>query len=196
MTRVERLLGAVRALVGVVIGRRTLLTALYASTLVVTAVMWLVSIPHLATYTALPILDVRTEAYGLADAQKYLDALHDGGAAAYLGVQLRLDGVFPFLYGASLSHLLSLVLARAGLAPRWALAVAVLVVAPTCVLDLMENDAIAPLLKAGAANATEAQAAAASVATLAKWRAAKLAVTFALAALALALWKFMREEQQ
>ncbi|MER2605937.1 MAG: hypothetical protein ABTQ29_08920 [Siculibacillus sp.] len=161
------------------------ITALFTATVVVFAVMQLITLPRLAELAEARPFDTRFFGYDRASAVAFLKALGPGGRAEYLWIQLRLDNVFPVLYGLSLSLLLADVLGRAGLATRWAFLLAFCVVLPTAALDLAENATIAEMLRRPPDAVGVELVARASLHTTLKW--ASAAFGFAVAALALIL---------
>lgn len=170
------------------VAERLALALLWALTLTVLVAMWGVSIPRLEALAEAPILDLLPRpTVGEIDA--YFEKLGGLGRGFYFWVQLRLDGVFPLLYGVTLTHLLWLVLRFAGMGPRVAVVVAVAVVAPTMVFDLLENHGIAALLLSPPGRIDPVVVAATAAYTQAKWLSAQLAGAFAGIALAVVLRK-------
>lgn len=164
---------------------------LWALTLAVLVAMWGMSIPRLEALAHAPILDLVPRPT-VAAVEAYVNALGDPGRGFYDRVQLRLDGIFPFLYGVTLAHLLWLVLRFAGAGPRVAAAVAIAVVAPTVGFDLAENHGIAALLLSPPGRIDPAVAAATAAFTEAKWLSARLATAFAGVAFVAALRQLCR----
>ena len=85
--------------------------------------------------------DMRPFGYSTADAQTFLDALTDDSRATYLGLQRRLDSVFPALFGISLFGAFFALVPHRGL--RWVL---ILVAFCAVTADYVENVRIARML--------------------------------------------------
>lgn len=180
------------------IGRVVLLavTAVFAATVVVFAVMHLLTFPHLAEIAGSRPFDTRFLGYDRAAAVAFLKALGPIGRGEYLQVQLALDTVFPFLYGVSLSLILAEIFGRAGLSARLAFLAAILVVAPTAALDLAENAAIAEMLRRPPDAVGAELVAAASLRTTLKWAAALAGLAIAGLALLVAWRRSRRDDMQ
>lgn len=129
----------------------------------------------------LRLLDMRLAGYSHADAQAFVAAIGDEGAALYLGPQLWLDMLFP--------PLLALVLF---FSYRWlfpgptGLVIGVLSLT-SVVVDYLENAALAAMLRAGADGLTPQMAATASQWTITKWSFASVGLATLLVGVALRL---------
>jgi hypothetical protein len=122
--------------------------------------------------------DPRTGGYGHAEAVAFLTALTPEGRAAYLGAQRLADTIFPIGFVGVLA--LGIVLAYR----RWSLPLALaasLVPLAYFVFDMLENAAVAGLLRSAPEAVTPEAVAWASACTVSKFR----LVTAALALLAL-----------
>jgi len=111
----------------------------------------------------LRLLDMRFTGYSHAEAQDFVAAIGDEGAALYLGAQYWLDMIFPPLLGAVLF-----------LCYRWLFpglpGLIIGTVSLTYVaVDILENLAVAAMLRAGADNLTPEMAATANQWTTMKW---------------------------
>lgn len=139
--------------------------------------LWLA--PALALPDGTPMLDKRIGGYDLAEALAYLSGLGDRARGLYLGAERIADTAFPIgLFGLLAS------LPRLSFGPRLS-AAALFVAAVYLGLDLMENAAVAGLLRADPSDITAESVARASLLTQAKFAAFFLAA--ALAALALVM---------
>ena len=166
--------------------------AVVTATVVVFAVMHLLTFPHLMEIAGARPFDTRFGGYDRAEAVALLKALGPVGRSEYLGVQLALDTAFPPLYTVSLSLALAEVLGRAGLGRAAAFVLAFAVVAPTAALDLAENAAIAEMLRRPPDAVGADLVAAASLRTVAKWGAAGGGLAVAALAALLALRRSRR----
>lgn len=134
--------------------------------------------------------DTRTRGYSHADAVAFLSALTETGRAAYLGPQRIADTVFPIGFASALALGIFLgvrVWTRAG--------AAVLALVPLVYLafDMLENAAVAAMLRAGATGVTPAQVAQASA--LGQWKFTFVNLSLVLAGVSLAarlLFRFRR----
>lgn len=109
------------------------------------------------------LLDMRFTGYSLDEVRDFVAAIGDEGAALYLGAQFWLDMIFPPLLGAVLFLLY-----------RWLFpglpGLIIGTVSLTYVaVDMLENLAVATMLRAGADGLTSEMAAAASQWTTMKW---------------------------
>ncbi|MDU8928728.1 hypothetical protein RXV86_15155 [Alisedimentitalea sp. MJ-SS2] len=111
----------------------------------------------------LRLLDMRFAGYSFAQAQDFLAAIGDQGAALYLGAQFWLDMVFPPLLGAVLFF------TYRWLFPGWPGLIIGAISLSYVAVDLLENLAIAAMLRVGAENITVEMAATANQWTIAKW---------------------------
>jgi hypothetical protein len=137
------------------------------ATLAVYLVIVLWSLPRIsAAAGGLVPFDLRPSGYGLDEARAFLTALSETGRGWYLGTQHRLDLAFPLLL--ALSFVLGFTLVFRG--PLLWLSIAVALGAMAC--DLMENHAVAGLLRTDPAALDAAAVAAAS-----RWSVGKAALT-------------------
>ena len=133
-------------------------------------VMLIWTLPHLTAMAGgLVPFDLRPMGYSPNDARAFLGALGPDGAAYYLGVQQRLDTVFPALLA------LVLVISFRKLAPRkLGLTLGGLAVLAAA-FDYAENLAVRSMLQAGVV--TDAMAQRASAMTIAKSTCATVAIS-------------------
>lgn len=129
----------------------------------------------------LRLLDMRFTGYSFDEAQAFVAAIGDEGAALYLGAQLWLDYIFPPLLGAVLFFLY-----------RWLFpglpGLVIGTVSLTYVLaDFLENAAVAAMLRAGADGMTPEMAAAAKLWTTTKWSLALVGLVMLIIGIALRL---------
>jgi len=143
---------------------------LFVVTLVVYGVMVLWSLPRIAGAAGgLAPFDMRPTGYGFDEAKAFLAALSPDGSVFYLGVQEKLDSVYPALLAATLFFAIAaLAPARLGIW-RWVLA---LIAVPGAVFDYLENAAVSAMLAAGADGLTPA-----IVASADRWTVLKSAFT-------------------
>ncbi len=129
----------------------------------------------------LRLFDMRLTGYSHAEVKDFVAAIGDEGAALYLGWQLWLDTIFPPLLGAVLF-----------LCYRWLFpglpgliigAVSLVYVAA----DLLENMAVAAMLRAGADGLTPEMTATASRWTTTKWSLALIGLVTLIIGIALRL---------
>ena len=120
----------------------------------------------------LPPFDLRLGGYDLTAARAYLTALPPDGVALYLGAVARLDTVFPILMGLTFLWWM-----RPPTTPFGAVAACAALV--YVVLDLLENRAVADLLRAGPLAVTGPEVRAAATLTQAKFAAFALAAVLA-----------------
>ena len=113
-----------------------------------------------------PPLDTRTDGYGFEEVRAYLAALGPEATAAYLGPQRIADTIFPIGFLGVLS--LGTFLALRSFSSRVAFALS-LVSVGYFALDMLENAAVARLLRAGPDGITEAMVALTSVLTVWKF---------------------------
>ena len=139
---------------------------------------WFLFTPMLATWIAmnfvtvpeitrlsggLRLLDMRLCGYSFAEAQDFVAAIGDDGAALYLRLQFRLDMIFPPLHGSVLFFCYRwLFPGRPGLLIGTLSLVYV-------VVDYLENFSVVTMLRAGASAITPEMAATASQWTVMKW---------------------------
>ena len=129
----------------------------------------------------LRLLDMRFTGYSHAEAQDFVAAIGDEGAALYLGAQLWLDMIFPPLLGAVLflcyrwlfPGLPGLIIGTASLT--------------AFVVDYLENAAVVAMLRAGADDLTLKMAATASQWTTTKWSLALVGLVMLIIGIALRL---------
>jgi hypothetical protein len=129
----------------------------------------------------LRLLDMRFTGYSHTEAQDFVAAIGDEGAAMYLGAQYWLDMIFPPLLGAVLF-----------LCYRWLfpglLGLIIGTVSMTYVLvDILENLAVAAMLRAGADGLTPEMAATANQWTTTKWSLALVGLLMLIIGIALRL---------
>ncbi len=143
---------------------------LFAVTVIVYGVMVLWSLPRIAAAAGgLAAFDMRPTGYTFDEAKAFLAALSPEGAAFYLGVQEKLDSVYPALLGATLFFAIAaLAPARLGIW-RWVLA---LIAIPGAVFDYLENAAVSVMLTVGVDGLTPAAVEAAD-----RWTVLKSAFT-------------------
>ncbi len=149
----------------------------FALTVVDYLVMVLWSLPQLRAAGLVPF-DLRLCGYSTVEARAYLEALGPDQRAFYVGVQHRLDLVFPGLMAASLILAYPLLFSRrvAGLASVVAVAAAV--------FDWCENAAVGVMLREGDAVPD------AMIVTASGWTVWKsVAVMLALGIVILGLWR-------
>ncbi|MDQ2089287.1 hypothetical protein [Marimonas arenosa] len=111
----------------------------------------------------LRIFDMRFTGYSFDEAQAFLAALGEEGAATYLGLQLWLDWIFPVLLGAVLF------LGYRWLYPGWPGVVIGAVSLFYVATDIYENIAVAAMLRAGAEGLTPEMVVTANRWTTLKW---------------------------
>jgi len=143
---------------------------LFAVTVVVYGVMVLWSLPRIAAAAGgLAAFDMRPTGYSFDEAKGFLAALSPDGVAFYLGVQEKLDSVYPALLAATLFFaIVALAPAKLGIW-RWVLA---LIAIPGAVFDYLENAAVSAMLAAGADGLTSV-----AVDTADRWTVLKSAFT-------------------
>lgn len=120
--------------------------------------------------------DPRSAGYDLAEARAFLTALTPEGRAAYLGGQRIADTVFP------IGFLGVLAIAIVSAYRRWSVWLAgamSLVPLGYFVFDMLENAAVAGMLRAGPGNLTQAAVAWASFCTIWKFRLVNAALALA-----------------
>jgi len=136
----------------------------FAAMLVAWGAMNLWSVPRIEAITGgLRLLDMRFTGYSFADAQDFVAALGEEGAALYLGPQIWLDMIFPPLLGAVLF-----------MSYRWLFPGRVGVVIGTLSLtfvlvDYLENLALLTILRAGPNSMTPEMVVMANQWTVTKW---------------------------
>ena len=120
---------------------------LFAVTLTVYGVIVGWSLPVISHAAGgLTPFDLRPTGYSFEEAKAFLTALSADGQAFYLGVQQKLDALYPALIGATLFFAIYLLApARLGYW-RWVLA---LMAIPGTVFDYLENAAVAGMLNLG-----------------------------------------------
>ena len=97
------------------------------------------TIPHLEGLAGgLPILDMRSEGYGVNDVVALYEALGSEGVRFYLWVQLPIDFVYPLLFMITYAMLLSRLLSLLSL-DRGGFSAVVLLPFVTMMLDYVEN---------------------------------------------------------
>jgi hypothetical protein len=143
---------------------------LFAVTVVVYGAMVLWSLPRIAAAAGgLAPFDMRPTGYSFDEAKGFLAALSPDGFAFYLGVQGKLDAIYPALLAATLFFAIAtLVPMRLGVW-RWVLA---LIAIPGAVFDYLENAAVSAMLTGGADGLTTA-----AVSTADRWTVLKSAFT-------------------
>ena len=129
----------------------------------------------------LRLLDMRFTGYSHAEAQDFVAAIGDQGAALYLGAQFWLDMIFPPLLGAVLF------LAYRWLFPGLPGLIIGTVSLTYVVVDLLENLAVAAMLRAGADGVTPQMAATADQWTTTKWSLALVGLVMLIIGVALRL---------
>ena len=129
----------------------------------------------------LRLLDMRFTGYSYADVREFVSAIGDEGTALYLGAQYWLDMVFPPLLGAVIFLFF-----------RWLFpglpGPIVGILSFTYVgADILENLAIAAILRAGANDVTTEMAATANQWTTIKWGLAIIGLLMLIIGIALSL---------
>ncbi len=153
-----------------------------AATLAAWLSMNLWTVPRIeATAGGLRLLDMRFTGYSYEEVQEFVSAIGDEGAALYLGAQYWLDMVFPPLLGAVIFLFF-----------RWLFpglpGLVIGIVSLTYVAaDILENLAVAAILRAGADGLTPEMAATASKWTTAKWGIAIVGLVTLIIGIALSL---------
>ncbi|PFG65087.1 hypothetical protein AXZ77_3736 [Thioclava sp. ES.031] len=107
--------------------------------------------------------EMRLTGYSFEDARAFLAAIGDEGRAFYLGVQLRLDTLFPPLLAAVLF------LCFRGLYPGLSGLIIGTASLSSVIVDYLENAALAAMLRAGPEALTPEMVATANQWTTAKW---------------------------
>jgi len=133
------------------------------------------------TAGGLRLLDMRFTGYSYEEVQEFVSALGDEGAALYLGAQYWLDMVFPPLLGAIIFLFF-----------RWLFpgvpGLVIGIVSLTYVVaDILENLAVAAILRAGVDGLTPQMAATANQLTTAKWGLALIGLAMLVIRIALRL---------
>ena len=145
------------------------------------------SLPHLTALAGgLPMFDMRPGGYSELDARALLTALGVDGRTFYLGVQHRLDTVFPAL------EALALALTFPSLFPRLLAGALIAVSLAGTVFDWLENAAVAGLLRADPAEVTAQMIATSSQWSVLKATCVSVAMTALLIGVALAVWRRLR----
>ena len=141
----------------------------------------------------LPIPELHPAGYDLEDMRRFLSALTDAGRAAYLGPERLADTLFPIGLAGALGSGICLVFRRRN--PGLAAALALLPLA-YLVVDMMENAALARLLRGGAQALTPEAVARASALTVWKYRLIGASVIALLVGLALNIPKKTQERRE
>ncbi len=133
------------------------------------------------TAGGLRLLDMRFTGYSYGEVQEFVAAIGDEGAALYLGAQYWLDMVFPPLLGAVIFLFF-----------RWLFpglpGLVIGVISLTYVAaDILENLAVAAILRAGVNGLTPEMAAAANQWTTIKWGLALIGLVMLIIGIALRL---------
>jgi hypothetical protein len=154
--------------------------SLLALTLLMVMNLW--SVPTIQLDTAgQDIFDNRPSGYGLDDAKAIIGPLYEGeraGLSLYLGLQRKLDTLFPILFAVSVPWALW-ILTEAWEKPHRIGICLIAFIGPMC--DLTENYLVAGLLRAGPDAITADMVARASAFSVTKWVLDGVAVaTFAL----------------
>jgi hypothetical protein len=153
-----------------------------AATLAAWLAMNLWTVPRIEEAAGgLRLLDMRFTGYSHEEVQAFVSALGAEGAALYLGAQYWLDMLFPPLLGAVI-FLFFRWLFR-GL-PGLVIGIASLTYVAA---DILENLAVAAILRAGVDGLTPQMAATASLWTTAKWGLALIGVAMLVIGIALRL---------
>ncbi|MCK0126208.1 hypothetical protein MWU76_17590 [Gelidibacter sp. F2691] len=158
--------------------------AVFAATVLVYCAMVLWSLPIIMDDTnGLMPFDLRPSGYTTDEARAFLMALSENGKAHYLGVQHKLDTLYPGLMA------LSLVLAYFLLFPKkWAVGFSALAVL-AAIFDWNENSAVADLLRLGAESIDEEVVSVAALFTMLKSGFVTIALTILIAGVAGAIWR-------
>ena len=150
--------------------RRVAFWILLVATVAVYVVMINWSLPLIAERAdGLRPFDLRPIGYDYAEAKAFLAALKPEGAEFYLGVQHRLDSIYPALLAATLFFAIVMIAPKLLGAWRWVIA---LIAIPGAVFDYLDNSAVSAMIAAGPDGITEADVADASL-----WTALKSAFT-------------------
>jgi hypothetical protein len=144
--------------------------------------MNLVTVPRIeAAAGGLRLLDMRFTGYTQVEVKEFVAALGDEGTALYLGAQFWLDMIFPPLLGAVIFFFFR------WLFPGLAGLVIGIVSMTYVATDILENLAVAKILRAGADGLTHEMAATANMWTLSKWRLSLVGLTMLLVGIVLRL---------
>ena len=155
---------------------------LFAAMLAVWLAMNLWTAPKIEELSGgLRLLDMRLTGYSFSEAQGFVAAIGEEGVELYLGPQLWLDMAFPPLLGAVLF------LCYRWLFPGWWGLVVGTLSLTFVVVDVLENLAIAAMLRAGAGALTQEMAAAANLWTTTKWSLALVGLVTLMIGIALCL---------
>ncbi|MCK0172315.1 hypothetical protein MWU53_14725 [Aliiroseovarius sp. S1123] len=156
----------------------------FAAMVLVYCAMVLWSLPIIMSdANGLMPFDLRPSGYTTEEARAFLSALSESGRAHYLGVQHKLDTLYPGLMA------LSLILAYLLLFPtKWAAGFSVLA-GLAAVFDWSENSAVADLLRLGAEGIDEEVVSAAAQFTMLKSGFVAVALTILLVGVAGMMWR-------
>ena len=169
---------------------RRAVMALFAATIGLYLVMLLWSLPKIAAEAGgLTPFDMRPGGYSLAEARAFLAALSPEGTAFYLGVQHRLDMVYPALLALSLA--IGLTWAWKG-APRAVLGLMVILTVAGAGFDYLENMWVGRMLAAGPEQVSPDIVAAASLRSMLKAGLTTAAFSLLLIGLARRGWRSWR----
>ncbi|SHH93755.1 hypothetical protein [Marivita hallyeonensis] len=133
------------------------------------------------TAGGLRLLDMRFTGYSYEEVREFLSALDDEGAALHLGAQFWLDMVFPPLLGAVIFFVFR------WLFPGLPVLVIGIVSLSYVVADVLENLAVAKILRAGVDGLTPQMAATANQWTTVKWGLALVGLAMLIIGIALRL---------
>ena len=158
--------------------------AVFAAMVLVYCAMVLWSLPIIMSdANGLMPFDLRPSGYTTEEARAFLAALSENGRAHYLGVQHKLDTLYPGLMA------LSLILAYLLLYPtKWAVGFSVLAVL-AAVFDWSENSAVADLLRLGAEGIDEEVVSIAALFTILKSGFVTVALTILLVGVVGMMWR-------
>ncbi|MGP6089171.1 hypothetical protein [Antarctobacter jejuensis] len=161
---------------------RPIFWACLAATLAAWLIMTLWTVPRIEEISGgLRLLDMRFTGYSVDEARNFVAAIGAEGTALYLGAQYWLDMVFPPLLGAVLF------LFYRWLFPGWPGLFVGLVSLTYVAADILENLAIAAMLRAGADGITPQMAATANQWTTTKWSLALVGLAMLIIGIALRL---------
>lgn len=158
--------------------------AVFAAMVLVYCIMVLWSLPVIMKdANGLMPFDLRPSGYTTDEARAFLSALSENGRTHYMGVQHKLDTLYPGLMA------LSLILAYLLVFPtKWAAGFSVLAVL-AAVFDWSENSAVADLLRLGADGIDEEVVSVAALFTMLKSGFVTVALTILLAGVAGMIWR-------
>ena len=156
--------------------------AILAATLAAWLGMNLWTVPRIEeTAGGLRLLDMRFTGYSYADVQEFVAAIGDEGTGLYLGAQYWLDMVFPPLLGAVIFFFYR------WLFPGLSGLITGVISLTYVAADILENLAVAAILRAGVNGLTPEMAATANQWTTIKWGLAIIGLLMLIIGIALRL---------